>query len=591
MKSLVVLLASLLAAVNAKSGCYMKSKTPVPLKVLNPLPKTPIEDLPASLFWGNVTGTNYLTLARNQHIPEYCGACWAFASTSALSDRIKIARKAAWPDVNLSPQVLVSCEMDDFGCNGGDPLNAYKFISEQGITDETCSVYQARGHTNGLECSDMVWCKNCEPHKPCEVPHSYPKWHISEYGIVSGEEDMIRELQRGPIACGIDANQALDDYTGGIFEDTTGALDINHIVSVVGYGEENGVKFWHVRNSWGTYWGEEGYFRIVRGKNNLAIEAECAWAVPKVDPEIVVKAQPDHEHEPKSNLRPYNNAKDIPQPNRCRVPQITFAEGEKVKSPRAHEVIAVESLPVEWDWRNVSGVNYLSWTRNQHIPVYCGSCWAHGTTSALSDRINILRKNAFPTISLSVQVVINCQGGGTCHGGNPGGVYDFAYYNGIPDDTCQQYIAQDPEQSLCVLTQICETCIPPAPKVGEHSKCFSVDRPKLYYVSEYGSVRGADRMKAEIFKNGPIGCGIEVTDKFEAYTSGVYSEWSLFPSLNHEVSIVGWGKTADGTEYWIGRNSWGTYWGENGFFKIKMYNNNLGIESDCDWGIPSFTKP
>jgi len=95
---------------------------------------------------------------------------------------------------------------------------------------------------------------------------------------------MQEVFQRGPIACYIAANQALDDYTGGIFEDKTGFMDIDHVVSIVGWGVEHGKKFWIVRNSWGTSWGEEGFFRIVRGVNNLNLESECAWATPT--PEI-----------------------------------------------------------------------------------------------------------------------------------------------------------------------------------------------------------------------------------------------------------------------------------------------------------------
>lgn len=94
---------------------------------------------------------------------------------------------------------------------------------------------------------------------------------------------MMNEIKnRGPIACGIVADARLLKYTGGIFTDPKEYThdDIDHDISVVGWGVENGVKYWLVRNSWGTAWGENGFFRVTRGSNTIMIESDCAWATP-----------------------------------------------------------------------------------------------------------------------------------------------------------------------------------------------------------------------------------------------------------------------------------------------------------------------
>lgn len=172
MKNHITLLLTILVlatALDLDISAYRKHKpsTTFKPKVETELKQIPLEDLPKNFWWGNVNHTNYLTVQRNQHIPIYCGSCWAFAATSALSDRIKIARKAQWPDVNLSPQVLISCETPDDGCDGGDAKNAYEWISNNNITDETCSPYQAYGHDNGVGCSAQIKCKNCMPNRGC----------------------------------------------------------------------------------------------------------------------------------------------------------------------------------------------------------------------------------------------------------------------------------------------------------------------------------------------------------------------------------------------------------------------------------------
>jgi len=563
-------------------------------------PLTPVENLPDQWIWSSIEGRSLITNIRNQHIPQYCGSCWAHAATSSLSDRIKIARNAAWPDINISPQVLISCSNDD-GCHGGQAYNAFEWMHLNEVTDETCSIYRARGHDNGAQCSAELICENCShlKSKGCWAQDNYKVYRVDEYGSVSGEQDMMQEIyQRGPIACGIAVPEALESYTGGIFEDTTGDMNIVHDISIVGYGEENGIKFWTVRNSWGSQFGEDGFVRVIRGKNNIAIESDCSWATPKntwtsderhklTEAEKNVPSSTPNEAESTegSNLKGASFFQ-----KGCRVEKSFFSKREKPLPIPSWKLLKEAAVPESMDWRNVSGMNYLSWIKNQHIPVYCGSCWAQATTSSLADRFNILLGNSNPTpIDLNAQVMINCKAGGDCNGGNPGGVYEFAYSQGIPDSSCEQYVAENLGHT-CGAIDKCKDCTWPPCPVGQtcQDKCWAVDYKK-YYASHYYHVRGAAQMKAEIASHGPISCGIEVTDSFEKYVGGIYSEFKFFPMINHEISVVGYGKDREtGQEYWIGRNSWGTYWGEGGFFRMATGKYGLGIELDCTAAIPSF---
>ena len=171
-------------------------------------------------------------------------------------------------------------------------------------------------------------------------------------------------------------------------------------------------------------------------------------------------------------------------------------------------------------------------------------------------------------------------------------VYEYAYSNGLPDSTCMQYVARNNEKDKCDAMDMCMDCHGPAPDGNDTGleNCWPITNYKRYYASSYYPLSGADEMKAEIYKNGPISCGINaITEGFEHYKGGIYSEVTAWDMVNHEISVVGFGfDEATQTEYWIGRNSWGTYWGEQGFFRIKMHGDNLSIETDCSAAMPSF---
>jgi cathepsin X len=89
----------------------------------------------------------------------------------------------------------------------------------------------------------------------------------------------------------------------------------------------------------------------------------------------------------------------------------------------------------------------------------------------------------------------------------------------------------------------------------------------LYGISEYGRVKGEEAMMNEIYHRGPISCGMAVTQEFLNYSGGVFVDTTGANVEDHDVSIVGWG-VEDGQKYWLGRNSWGSYWGIKGFFKL-----------------------
>jgi len=229
--------------------------------------------------------TNWLTKDLNQHIPVYCGSCWAHASYVAMADRIKIARKAAWPDVHLAIQYVQNCGTEVAGsCQGGSASGAFQFATDVGIPYDTCLQYTATDE----ECTPFNTCRTCKGppgHGTCSSVKNFTRFFVNEYYNIASETSMKAEIfARGPIACGMDCGPILT-YTGGVVNQIL-PNDIDHYVEIVGWDTDHTqtppLPYWIVRNSWGQYWGENGWFRIVRGVNALGIEELCTWATPRI---------------------------------------------------------------------------------------------------------------------------------------------------------------------------------------------------------------------------------------------------------------------------------------------------------------------
>lgn len=239
-------------------------------------------DLPKELDYRKL---GLLTIDLNQHIPQYCGSCWAHAAYSTIADRMKILSGGKNRDIIPAVQTMINCG-NAGSCNGGDSHAAFAWTHKNGgVPDVTCQQYRAEN----MQCTPENTCQDCSHDSSVgcfAVPEGeYPKVTISEFGGVSGEEAIMSEiLERGPVAAYIDAT-CIEDYTGGINMYDTCRRITNHAIQLNGWGEEevNGTmtQYWIGRNSWGRHWGEDGFFRIVRG--GRYDPKEVYWAVPEVN--------------------------------------------------------------------------------------------------------------------------------------------------------------------------------------------------------------------------------------------------------------------------------------------------------------------
>jgi len=308
--------------------------------------------------------------------------------------------------------------------------------------------------------------------------------------------------------------------------------------------------------------------------------------------EVEARAQPLH-----SRFHGYRSSKRW----LSRTPVITGAT--------SIELLAGRALPASFDWRNVDGRSYVTTDLNQHIPQYCGACWIHGSVSTLNDRIKIFRLGRFPDVLLSRQALMNCipdpSGQGPnpgCMGGDAWMMFKYLHDHKVPDDTCMPYVAENQE---CVPVNVCRNCnhknitLPDGSLRFVPGPCFSVPSYASYGVREFGNVSGEDAMMREIYARGPIACNFAGDDDFsDAYATnaGVLSEnvyvtdtKYTIDDLDHVVEVAGWGETALGLKYWVVRNSWGTYWGDMGWFRVPRGVNQQLIESSCDWAVPDVT--
>jgi cathepsin L len=209
---------------------------------------------PASVDW---TTKGVVTPVKNQ---GQCGSCWSFSATGAIECQYAIKTGTL---VSLSEQQLVDCAGARYGCagcNGGQMTGAMEYASKEGgLCSEEDYKYTARDGTCKADSCGTKYDAN-------KGVDTVTKYSSSALEAATAE---------GCVSIGIEADQtAFQHYSSGVLTGTCGT-QIDHGVLIVGYGEEGGQKYWKVKNSWGSTWGESGYINICRDCDKNGNDGEC----------------------------------------------------------------------------------------------------------------------------------------------------------------------------------------------------------------------------------------------------------------------------------------------------------------------------
>lgn len=198
-----------------------------------------------------------------------CGSCWAFASSATFTDLRNLAVGQKLDGNTISPEYAARCisTTSGNGCCGGSIGKAAGHFKSTGTTTHQCLRYTLRSYvkdSNPLSCPQS--CNDGANYNTMNL-------RLMDYRQVRNIPDstIINALRNvGPISVSMKPDMTFGSYLCGVYSPTAttpSASGSGHSVEIVDYGTTNtGIDFWVVKNSWGPYWGENGYIRIERGQ-------------------------------------------------------------------------------------------------------------------------------------------------------------------------------------------------------------------------------------------------------------------------------------------------------------------------------------
>mmetsp|Transcript_111078 Transcript_111078/g.175081 ORF Transcript_111078/g.175081 Transcript_111078/m.175081 type:complete len:554 (-) Transcript_111078:88-1749(-) len=248
------------------------------------------KSLPREFDWRKARGgRNFLEPVMDQ---ADCGSCYAVSTMRMLTARHKVKTN----NTNAEPWSIsfpLHCGEYTQGCNGGYGFLVSKWSEDVGLIPASCAPYNTSGTCHST----------CDP-KTMKKRYRAANHHLvgGFYGNSSSVPMMLELFNHGPLVVSFEPTDDFMMYSGGIFSQLELSVPaplvkhnsewqkVDHAVLLIGWGEENGQKYWMVQNSWGADWGEAGYFRISRDNNECGVEsqAEGAEVVEDDHPEVLV---------------------------------------------------------------------------------------------------------------------------------------------------------------------------------------------------------------------------------------------------------------------------------------------------------------
>jgi len=214
-----------------------------------------------------------------------CGSCWAFGAVESITDRYCIHKGN---DTQLSFQDMTSCDRQDGGCNGGDPVTAWTYAGKIGLVSAACYEYIVPTCAPDQQpCLNFVKTPTCAGScvNDTAIDWLADKKKVASAYLVSPKNKgiEIEIMKNGPVEACFEVYEDFLTYKSGVYQHVNGTSVGGHCVKLLGYGVDanSSLPYWLVANSWTPSWGNlDGYFWILRGANECGIESEDVAGIP-----------------------------------------------------------------------------------------------------------------------------------------------------------------------------------------------------------------------------------------------------------------------------------------------------------------------